>query len=90
MGMSPGPHMVLPFVVEHADALGKEANELFQRCHKIAVDQISPQLHEVSTWSSDRGFSNYFLQTIPSDDFCRQPQGTGHFFVTAAALAGGP
>ena len=47
-----GPHVVLPFVVEHAGALGKEAKELFQRCRKIAANQLSPQLDEVSTWSS--------------------------------------
>ena len=59
--------VVLPFVVEHAGALGKEAKELFQRCRKIAVNQLSPQLDEFSTWSS-RGFSNYYLQTF---DLCR-------------------
>ena len=74
------PHVVLHFVVEHAGALGKEAKELFQRCRKIAVNQLSPHLDEVSTWSS-RGFSNYYLQTISVANL----KGLGHFFVTTAA-----
>ena len=47
------PHgiVVLRVVVEHAGALGKEAKGLFQRCRKIAVNQLSPHLDEVSTWS---------------------------------------
>ena len=74
------PDMVLPFVVEHAGALGKEAKELFQRCRKIAVNQLSPHQDEFSTWSS-RGFSNYYLQTISVANL----KGLGHFFMTTAA-----
>ena len=79
------PHVVLPFVVDHAGALGKEAKELFQRCRKIAVNQLSPQLDEVSTWSS-RGFSNYYLQTISVANLKGLGLGLGHFFMATVAL----
>ena len=57
------PHVVLPFVVEHAGALGKEAMDHFRRCRKLVKNRLSPHQDEVSTWSS-RGFSNFFLQAI--------------------------
>ena len=75
------PHVVLPFVVEHAGALGYEAMQHFRRCRRLAVNQLSPQLDEVSTWSS-RGFSNYFLASLSVAN-CK---GLGHFFMSAAAI----
>ena len=75
------PHVVLPFVVEHAGALGLAAMQHFRRCRRIAVNQLSPQLDEVSTWSS-RGFSNYFLASVSVAN-CK---GLGHFFMSAASI----
>ena len=78
------PHEMLPFVVESAGALGKEAMQLFQRCRKRAENQLSPQLDEVSTWSS-RGFSNFHLQLISVPN----PPGPGRFFSSAAGIIHG-
>ena len=73
------PHEMLPFVVESAGALGKEAMKLFQRCRKRAENQLSPQLDEVSTWSA-RGFSNYFLASFS----VATAKGLGHLYMAAA------
>ena len=75
------PHVVLPFVVEHAGALGPAAMQHFQRCRKIAVNELAPAQDDLSTWSS-RGFSNWHLQSLSVAN-CK---GLGHFFMTAAAV----
>ena len=73
--------MVLPFVVEHAGGLGKEAMQHFRRCRKLVKNKLSDQQDEVSTWSS-RGFSNFFLQALSVANV----KGIGHFFMTAASV----
>ena len=75
------PHVVLPFVVEHAGALGHAAMQHFKRCRRLATGQLSPQLDEVSTWSS-RGFSNFFLASLSVANL----KGLGHFFMSSAAI----
>ena len=57
------PHVVLPFVVEHAGALGKEAMEHFRRCRSLVKNCLSPQQGSVSTWPS-RGFSNFSAKVV--------------------------
>jgi len=75
------PHVVLPFVVEHAGALGPEAMEHFRRCRKIAKNKLTNEQDSVSTWSS-KGFSNFFLQSISVANL----KGQGHFFMVAANI----
>ena len=75
------PHVVLPFVVEHAGALGKDAMDHFRRCRKLVKNRLSPHQDEVSTWSS-RGFSNFFLQAISVANL----KGIGHLFMVAANI----
>ena len=75
------PHVVLPFVVEHAGALGKEAMGHFRRCRELVKNQLNSQQDSVSTWSS-RGFSNYFLQALSVANL----KGLGHFFMVAASV----
>ena len=75
------PHVVLPFVVEHAGALGKEAMEHFRRCRSLVKNCLSPQQDSVSTWSS-LGFSNFFLQKLSVANL----KGLGHFFMIAASI----
>ena len=79
------PHAVLPFVVEHAGALGPAAMQHFQRCRRIAVNELAPQQDDVSTWSS-RGFSNFYLQSLSVAN-CK---GLGHFFMVAACVLRAP
>jgi len=74
------PHIVLPFVVEHAGALGKEAMEHFRHCRSLVKNRLSCYQDSVSTWSS-RGFSNYFLQAFSVANL----KGLGHFFMVAAS-----
>ena len=73
------PHVVLPFVVEHAGALGKDAMGNFRRCRTLVKNRLSHQQDAISTWSS-RGFSNYFLQALSVANL----KGLGHFFMVAA------
>ena len=75
------PHNVLPFVVEHAGALGKEAMEHFRRCRKLVSNKLTVHQSEISTWSS-RGFSNFFLQALSVANV----KGLGHFFMIAANI----
>ena len=75
------PHVLLPFVVESAGAMGKEAYSFFRKCRKRAENQLSPALDAVSTWSS-RGFSNFFKQPIS----VATVKGLGHFYMVAATL----
>ena len=75
------PHVVLPFVVEHAGALGPEAMEHFRRCRKIAKNKLTNEQDSVSTWSS-KGFSNFFLQSLSVANL----KGQGHFFMVAANI----
>ena len=72
---------MLPFVVEHAGALGKEAMEHFRRCRGLVKNRLSAHQDSVSTWSS-RGFSNYFLQALSVANL----KGIGHFFMLAANI----
>ena len=78
------PHTMLPFVVESAGALGKEATRLFQTCRRRARNQLAPQRDEVSTWSA-RGFSNFYLQSLSVANL----RGIGHFLMAAATTLRG-
>ena len=73
------PHVVLPFVVEHAGGLGKDAMVHFRRCWKIVKNQLSEQEEEVCSWPS-RWFSNFFLQAL----LVANVQGPGNCCMTAA------
>ena len=53
------PNVLLPFVVEHAGALGPAAREFFMRVKTHMRDQLAPRDEATSTWSS-RGFSNFY------------------------------
>ena len=55
------PHVVLPFVVEHAGALGREADKFFHACMKKARNDLSPFEEAASSWSC-RGLSNFYYQ----------------------------
>ena len=78
------PHTMLPFVVESAGALGKEATRLFQTCRRRARNQLAPQRDEVSTWSA-RGFSNFYLQSLSVANL----RGIGNFLMAAATTLRG-
>ena len=52
------PHVVLPFVVEHAGALGKEAMGFFKECRKKVSNELSDRDAARSAWSS-WGLSNF-------------------------------
>ena len=75
--------MVLPFVVEHAGALGKEAMGFFRRCKAKAKNKLSSFEEGISTWSI-RGFSNFYLMRISVANL--NLKGLGHFFSTAAEI----
>ena len=75
------PHVVLPFVVEHAGALGKEAMGFFKECRKKVSNELSDRDAARSTWSS-WGFSNFYLQSFSVANL----KGQGHFFASAAAI----
>jgi hypothetical protein len=75
------PHVVLPFVVEHAGALGKEAMGFFKECRKKVSNELSDRDAARSTWSS-WGFSNFYLQSLSVANL----KGQGHFFASAAAI----
>ena len=81
------PHILLPFVVEHAGALGKAATEHFKRCMKRCVvsNPLSGGLGmkevERSSWSS-WGFSNYNFQRISLANV----KGVGHYFQQVARV----
>ena len=73
------PHVLLPFVVEHAGALGKDAMKHFQHCRKIVANQLSVSDEDASTWSS-KGFTNFYLCGLSMANL----KGLGHFFHTAS------
>ena len=78
------PHTLLPFVVEHAGALGKEAMGLFFSYRKKAKyinkeNGLPASVNGISTWSS-RGFTNWFMQSFSVANL----KGQGHFIATAA------
>ena len=75
------PHVVLPFVVEHAGALGKEADKFFHAIIKKVNNELNASEEAESSWSS-RGFSNYYYQRISVANL----KGLGHFFMVAEAL----
>ena len=52
------PYVVLPFVVEHAGALGKEAMGFFKECRKKVSNEFGDRDAARATWSS-WGFSNF-------------------------------
>ena len=58
------PHVVLPFVVEHAGALGKDADKFFHAIVKKVRNELNASEEAGSPWSS-RGFSNFYYQRIP-------------------------
>ena len=73
------PHVVLPFVVEDAGALGKDAIGFLKRCKKKLKNSLPALTESDSNWSN-RGFSNYFFQSFS----LANARGLGHFFTTAA------
>ena len=75
------PHVVLPFVVEHAGALGKEAMGFFKECRKKVSNGLGDRDAARATWSS-RGFSNFYLQPFSVANL----KGQVHFFANAAAI----
>ena len=75
------PHVVLPFVVEHAGALGREADKFFHACIKKARNDLSPFEEAASSWSC-RGLSNWYYQKISVSNL----KGLGHFFMVVAAI----
>ena len=81
------PCELLPFVVEHGGALGKEAAAFFKRCAKTANDRLGPAEQLLSTWSS-RTFTSYFHHQQFSVANLR---GSAHLLrQQATALAGMP
>ena len=75
------PHVVLPFVVGHAGALGREADKFFHACIKKARNGLSPFEEAASSWSC-RGLSNFYYQKISVSNL----KGLGHFFMVVAAM----
>ena len=77
------PHVVLPFVVEHAGALGKEAMGFFKECRKKVSNELGDRDAARATWPS-WGFSNFYrdLQLFSVANL----KGQGHFFASAAAI----
>ena len=75
------PHVVLPFAVEHAGGLGKEAFAFVKRCMKKVRNELSGRENELSNWSC-RGFSNYYLQRLS----LATVKGLGHYFSVSAAI----
>jgi len=75
------PHTVLPFVVEHAGALGPAAMKFFKRCRKVVCNDLSDRDDSFATWSS-LGFSNHYLQAFSVANL----QGLGHYISTAAGI----
>ena len=75
------PHTVLPFVVEHAGALGPDAMKFFKRCRKAVCNELSDGDDSFATWSS-LGFSNHYLQAFSVANL----QGLGHYISTAAGI----
>ena len=75
------PHVVLPFVVEHAGALGKDADKFFHAIVKKVRNELNASEEAESSWSS-RGFSNFYYQRISVANL----KGLGHFFLVAEAL----
>ena len=72
---------VLPFVVEHAGALGREADKFFHACVKKARNDLSPFEEAASSWSC-RGLSNWYYQKISVSNL----KGLGHFFMVVGAM----
>ena len=82
----PGHHLeiytlVLPFVVEHAGALGKDADKFFHAIVKKVRNELNASEEAESSWSS-RGFSNFYYQRISVANL----KGLGHLFLVAEAL----
>ena len=75
------PDTVLPFVVEHPGALGKEAMWFFKECRKKVSNELSDRDAARSTWAS-WGFSNFYLRSFSVANL----KGQGHFFASAAAI----
>ena len=69
------------FVVEHAGALGREADKFFHACIKKARNDLSPFEEPASSWSC-RGLSNFYYQKISVSNL----KGLGHFFMVVAAM----
>ena len=76
-----GPHVLLPFVVEDAGALGKEAKDFLKKRKGVLRDTL-PMVSESELNWSNRGFSNYFYQSLSLANV----QGMGFFFTSAAAI----
>ena len=76
------PHTVLPFVVEHAGALGPAAMKFFKRCRKVVCNDLSDRDDSFATWSS-LGFSNHYLQAFSVANL----QGLGHYISAAAGIS---
>ena len=74
------PHMVLPFVVEHAGGINKEGMQFFRMCWDAANNKLNARASSLSSWSS-KGFSNFFLQSLSSANL----KGPGHLFMVTAA-----
>ena len=75
------PHVVLPFVLEDAGALGKDAIDFVHKCKKKLQNQL-PSMTEAELNWSNRGFSNYFFQSLS----LANARGLGHYFTTAATM----
>ena len=78
------PHVVLPFVVEHAGALGKDADKCFHAIVKKVRNELNASEEAESPWSSGFEFSNFYYQRIIIS--VANLKGLGHFFLVAEAL----
>ena len=76
------PHTVLPFVVEHAGGINKEGMQFFWMCRDAADNKLNTRASDLSSWSS-KGFSNFFLQSLPVS--LANLKGLGHLFMVTAA-----
>ena len=75
------PHVLLPFVVEDAGALGKEAMGFVKAC-KAKLKDTLPTISESELNWSNHGFSNYFFQSLSLANL----KGQAYYFTTAAVL----
>ena len=81
------PHVFLPFVVEHAGALGKEADDFFKGLRRRVGNTLPEDAYDESSWSC-RTWSNFYFQKLSVANL----KGLGHHFMVAAAklrVAGG-
>ena len=75
------PHVVLPFVVEHAGALGKEAMGFFKECRKKVSNELGDR-DAARAAGPSWGVSDLHLQSFSVANL----KGQGHFFASAAAV----